>query len=193
VPSCSLVRRLGHEARSVGGQLVAYERPDPIVIRGDQTRWPAAWYHDATAHALTPTTPGTAVAHVALTVTGTFELWLGGSFARGFQVSVDGRSVGQVTNQIFDIDGYAPVAKLRLTAGKHTIDLSYPRPDIWFPGTGANRHTMLSAIVLQPLHSPPTRMLTVAPSHESALCRRSLDWIEVVAPARSGPTHVGGG
>ncbi len=101
---------------------------------------------------------------------------------RGFDVSVDGRSVGQVTNQIFDIDGYAPVAKLRLTAGSHTIDLTYPKPDIWLPGTGDNHNTMLSAIVLQPLRSPPTRMLTVAPSNARALCGRSLDWIEVVAP-----------
>ena len=98
-----------------------------------------------------------------------------------------------MTNQIFDIDGYVPVAKLRLTAGVHTIDITYPQPDIWLPGTGDNQHTMLSAIVLQPLHSPPTRMLTVAPSNASALCGRSLDWIEVVAPARSGPTRVGGG
>jgi hypothetical protein len=184
VPSCSLVRELGSEARNVGGRLVAYERPNPIVASADQMVWPAAWHHDAAAHTLTPNTPGTAVAHISVTVARTFELWLGGSFARGFEVSVDGRSVGHVTNQIFDIDGYAPVAKLRLTAGVHTIDLTYPQPDIWLPGTGDNHNTMLSAIVLQPLHSPPTRMLTVAPSNASALCGRSLDWLEVVAPDR---------
>lgn len=184
VPSCSMVRRLGSDARTVGGRLVAYERPNPIVARGDQVVWPAGWYHDAAARTLTPNRPGTAVAHISITVGRVFELWLGGSFARGFNVSVDGRHVGTVTNQIFNVDGYVPVARIRLTAGVHRIDITYPKPNIWLPGTGDNGTTMLSAIALQPLHSPPTRMLTVAASNATALCGRSLDWIEVVAPSR---------
>ncbi len=184
VPSCPIVRQLGSQAQSVGGELVAYERPNPVVARADQVMWPAGWYHDAAAATLTPNTPGTAVAHISTTVARTFELWLGGSFARGFRVSVDGRQVGTVANEIFDVDGYVPVARVRLTAGWHKIDITYPKPDIWLPGSGDNETTTLSAIALQPLHSPPTRMLTVPASNATALCGRSLDWIEVVVPPK---------
>jgi len=138
VPPCKLVRQLGAEARSVNGRLVAYQRPLPIVIRGDDLQWPGAWAHDDIGHSLTPYTPGTAVARIAVTSTQDYEFWLGGSFTRGFQVSVDGHSIGQAKDEIFDIDGYVPMAKLHLTAGVHTIDITYPPADIWTPGTGNN-------------------------------------------------------
>ncbi len=182
IPPCTLVRTLGATARAEGARLVAYQRPLPIVIRGDDLQWPAAWYHDSVGHTLTPYTPGTAIAHIEVNSTQVYELWLGGSFTRGFQVKVDGRSIGQAKDEIFDINGYVPMAKLHLTAGVHTIAITYPSADIWTPGTGNNEYTTLQAIALQPLQFPRYEMLNVAPSDASSLCGRPLDWIELVAP-----------
>jgi len=75
------------------------------------------------------------------------------------------------------------MAKLHLTAGVHTIDITYPPADIWTPGTGNNEYTTLQEIALQPLQTPREQMLSVAPQQATALCGRPLDWIEVVTPA----------
>jgi hypothetical protein len=182
IPPCSQLERLAGEARGKGAELVAYQRPLPIVIRGDQTLWPEAWIHNPQAHALTPTMPGTLIAHIAVNSSQRYELWLGGSFSRGFEVRVDGRSVGRVKDELGNVGDYVPVTDVVLTAGVHTFALTYPHSDLT-PGSGENEFTTLTAIALNPLDRPPSALLMVAPNRVRALCGRPLDWIEVVAPA----------
>ncbi|HEX4466643.1 MAG TPA: hypothetical protein VH025_05610 [Solirubrobacteraceae bacterium] len=177
VPTCERVLELGHKAEREGAKLVAYARPEPIVIRGDQTQWPASWFHDVAGHSLTATQPGTLTAHVALDHDTTYELWLSGTFSRGFDVAVDGRALGRISNELSTINTYIPVTKLRLSAGVHTVMLTYPHPDS-SPGSGENELTSLSEIALAPL-SPAPQMLTVAPGEARSLCGRELDWIEL--------------
>jgi hypothetical protein len=177
--SCRLIARLARLARSDRANLVAYQRPAPIIARADQTQWPGLWLHDLAAHTLTPTVPGTLEAHIRLDSAQRYELWLGGSFQRGFEVSVDGRALGRVKDQLSNIGQYILVGALPLSAGEHTIALQYPDADLT-PGSGAEE-TTLSAIVLEPLQVPATRMMTVDPRDAATLCGRELDWVEVVA------------
>ena len=101
-----------------------------------------------------------------------------------FYVGQKFHSIGQAKDQIFDIDGYVPMAKLYLKTGVvNTVDITYPSADIWTPGTGNNEYTTLQELALQPLQSPRYEMLNVAPAQASRLCGRPLDWIELVAPA----------
>ncbi len=179
IPSCALVRGLGRRALAGHARLLAYQRAAPIVARGDQTLWPGAWIHNLQAHTLTPKTPGAAVTHIALAVSRRYELWLGGSFARGFQVSVDGRRVGTVKDELSAFGGYVHVADLLLAAGVHTFTLTYPHADLT-PGSANNEFTSLSAIALQP-QSPASEEIEVAPRQAAKLCGRPLDWIEIVA------------
>ena len=97
-------------------------------------------------------------------------------------MSVDGRRVGSVKNELDSIDDYVQIADIHLTPGVHTIKLEYPGPSL-APGSAEPNLTSLSAIVLQPLQSPSTELIEVAPSKASELCGRSLDSIEIV-------THV---
>jgi hypothetical protein len=182
IAPCSAVQRLARLAAARGGWLMAYQRPLPVIVRGDQVLWPSPWYHDDLGHNLTPNTPGTAVAHIILPSSQDYELWLGGNFTRGFDVAVDGRHLGRLANQIFDVNGYARVARLRLRAGVHTVAITYPRAGLG-PGSGDNTFTNLAAIAFQPLGPPATAMLRVSPGQAQSLCGRPLDWIEVVAPA----------
>ena len=179
IPSCALVRGLGRRALAEHARLLAYQRAAPIVARGDETLWPGAWVHNLQAHTLTPKTPGDAVTHIALAVSQRYELWLGGSFARGFEVSVDGRRVGTVSDELSAFGGYVHVADLPLQAGVHTFTLTYPHAGL-APGSANNEFTSLSAIALQP-QSPPSEAIEVAPRQAARLCGRSLDWIEIVA------------
>jgi hypothetical protein len=180
-PPCARILGLARQAASEHAALVAYQRPAPIVARGDQTLWPGAWLHDGAEHSLTPTIPGTAVGHIAVAHAERYELWLGGSFSRGFEVSVDGRHVGTVKDELTNIDGYVPVAEVFLTAGIHTFTLTYPRANLT-PGSAENGLTSLSAIALEP-QSPSSELVEVAPQQAAQLCGRPLDWIESVTGA----------
>jgi hypothetical protein len=181
-PPCAQLERLGITAAREHARLVAYQRPEPIVARGDQTRWPAPWVHESAARALWPNTPGTAFAQIRVFGNQTYALYLGGSFSRGFEVSVDGRRVGRVKDMLLSIGGYAPVADVFLTPGVHMFALTYPHSDLT-SGSGDNQQTNLTAITLEPLRRPPAQLLEAAPARARSLCGRPLDWIELVTPA----------
>ncbi len=181
-PPCSQVEALGRRARAVHGRMVAYQRPEPIVARGDQTLWPAGWLHEVEEHTLVPTTPGTATSHISVAESEPYELWLGGSFGRGFEVSVDGRHVGTVRNQLQPFTGYVHVADVFLEPGVHAIRLTYPRANLG-PGAGWGQFTYLAAIALEPTLRPPRALIEVGPAQARQLCGRKLDWIEIVRPS----------
>jgi hypothetical protein len=179
-PPCAQIRSLARQAIREHAELVAYQRPAPIVARGDQSVWPGVWGHDLAQHALTPTTPGQAVSHIAVASSQSYELWLGGSFTRGFDVSVDGRSVGRVKDELSTINGYVHVTDVFLARGIHTFAFDYPHPDLT-PGSGENALTSLSTIALQQRQSPASELIRLPPDEAQRLCDRPLDWIEFVA------------
>lgn len=181
VPNCARVRDLARQAEGESAELLAYERPEPIVARADETLWPGTWYYDPNGHTLTANTPGKLVSHIAVADTQRYELWLGGSFSRGFEVGVDGSELGDVKDELSSVGGYVHVGDPYLTAGVHTFTITYPHSDL-SPGSGDNTSTSLSAIALQP-QSPPGRMARVPPERAEELCGQPLDWIEIV-PAR---------
>jgi hypothetical protein len=181
-PPCVQIQGLARLASRRHAELVAYQRPAPIVARGDQTLWPSPWLHDPEAHTLTPTIPGQAISHIAVASSQRYELWLGGSFARGFEVSIDGRSVGSVSDELSAFGGYVYIADPFLTAGIHTFALTYPPANL-APGSGDDSFTSLSAIALEQ-NRPRGKLITLTAQHAARLCGRPLDWIEIVAKAR---------
>jgi hypothetical protein len=180
-PPCSEVKALATTALHDHAELVAYQRAVPVIARGDETNWPEAWYHDDSGHSLTATKAGQDVAHIAVASTQNYELWLGGSFGRGFQVSLEGRHIGTVKDELSSFNGYVYIAKVHLSAGVHTFVFTYPHSNLT-PGSGDEEFTVLSAITLQP-ENPPSEMIEVAPAQATRLCGRPLDWIEIVKSA----------
>jgi hypothetical protein len=178
-PSCPQIRGFGRQALREKAHLVAYQRPAPIVVRADQSLWPASWVHSPAEQTLTATKPATLVAHIAVASPQSYELWLGGSFARGFVVSADGERVGAVKDQLSSLDGYVHIGDLFLAPGVHTFAITYPHADLT-PGSGADGYTTLSAIALQPRERPASELIEVPGNQASALCGRPLDWIELV-------------
>jgi hypothetical protein len=179
-PPCREIHSLARRALAENAQLVAYQRPEPIVARGDQAVWPATWAHGAEQHVLTPTTAGRAVSHIAVPRGERYEVWLDGSFGRGFDVSVDGEHLGRLKNELslFSQMAYVHLADVFLEPGVRTFVFTYPHADLT-PGSGNNEFTSLAAITLQP-QSPASELITVAPRQAARLCGRPLDWIELV-------------
>jgi len=178
VPACLQVQRLAIQALGEHAQLLAYRRPRPIVLRGDEVRWPAPWLHEQASRTLTATTPGEAEGQMSVGSPQRYELWLDGSFSRGFEVAVDGRTVGSVKDELSVFSAYVHIANLFLTAGAHTVVLTYPHSNLT-PGSGENELTSISAITLQP-QMPAGELIEVSPQRYSRLCGRTLDWIELV-------------
>jgi hypothetical protein len=183
-PPCSQIQSLARRALGENAHLVAYQRPEPIVARGDQTVWPAAWVHAAPQRVLIPTTVGQAVAHIGVTNGERYEVWLNGSFDRGLEVSVDGERRGTLKNELalFSQMAYVHLADVFLAPGVHTFVFTYPHADLT-PGSGGEYElTSLASITLQP-KSLASEMITVAPRQAASLCGRPLDWIELVTVA----------
>ena len=181
-PPCSEIRSIAHLASTYRARLVAYQRPLPIVLRGDQTSWPRSWPYNPVTGTLTPNSPGRVTAWVNLPSAQRYALWLGGSFARGFDVTIDGRYLGRVHDELSTIGQYERVAEVSLAAGRHTVTLEYPHSDL-APGSGDNSMTSLSEIAFEPLQTPVAEMLNLAPQQAQQLCGRPLDWIELVVRA----------
>jgi hypothetical protein len=192
VPSCPQMLGFARTAAREHAHLVAYQRAEPVFARGDQVLWPATWIHNAPGASLEATTPGTAVGHIAIPSSQRYELFLGGSFGRGFEVRVDGRKVGRVKNELAGFTALVPVAEVYLTAGIHKFEYTYPHADLT-PGSGETigagvfasdvRFTSLNAVVLQPLQFPPSELISASPAEASRLCGRPLEWVEVVSNA----------
>jgi hypothetical protein len=178
VPPCAQVQRLAVQALGEHAQLLAYQRPRPIVLRGDEVRWPGPWLHDEASRTLTATSPGKAEGQMSVPHAQRYELWLDGNFSRGFEVAVDGRRVGSVKDELSGFSAYVHIANLFLAAGAHTVELTYPHPNLT-AGNAENELTSISAITLQP-QMPAGELVEVAPQQYSRLCGRTLDWIELV-------------
>src|SRR5439155_14320208 len=65
-PPCAQVQGLARQASVEHAGLVAYQRPAPIVARGDETVWPGRWTHNLGPRSLIATTPGEAVGHIVV-------------------------------------------------------------------------------------------------------------------------------
>jgi hypothetical protein len=192
VPACTQVLSLARTATADGGDLRAYQRVNPIVLRATAaTQWGPGWLADYSGETLTPTTAGaTATAHVYLPhgVTG-YQLWLGGTFDRGFDVTVDGRFVGRVADELDPVGAFERVGSpLTLAPGTHTITITYPEANL-SPGNAdiesSEGYDALAQIALAPPLYPASgagRFVTVAPGAARTLCGRTLDWIEIVKP-----------
>jgi hypothetical protein len=181
-PTCKQVRAIASYAGTHDAELVAAQRPANIFARGDQIQRPADWGVTPTSQSITPLHPGQASLQIKVGSPEHYALWLGGSFGRGFVVAVDGREVGSVSNDLSMIDGYAPVADFDLTARVHRVTLTYPKSGLG-PGDGDPLSTRLDSVVFAPITQGVGQLTTVNPQQAAtALCGKSVDWIEVVAP-----------
>jgi hypothetical protein len=178
-PHCGEVRRLANVAREHGGQLAFVERPRSAVFVPSEATFPPSWTVDPTApRSLIPNGPGRIEGTLRVPRSGVYTVWLGGSFGRGMRVSVDGRSLGDVSYELDQRGQYERVTDVQLAAGRHELVLLRGGGDL-HPGNGGSARRV-GPVVLSPVPAARRRIEYSGPSRADRLCRLELDWIEVV-------------
>jgi hypothetical protein len=127
--------------------------------------------------AVVPVTPGTLWAAARLARTGAYELWLGGSFRRLVDLTVDDIVSVDERDQLNHAGQWVPLGTAELAAGRRALTLTYPEPD-WRPGSGEPPFAF-GPIALTPRGSE-SRIESVDPARAGELCGRQLDWVEAV-------------
>ncbi len=180
VPSCTQVSQMGAIAAQNRGHLVAFAQPHSLVVAPQGLSLPAPWLSYPGSELVAPTGPGTATGSVALGTAGRQEVWLGGSFNRQVDVAIDGRKVGSVSDELSNRGQYLSLGVRELGAGPHTVAITAHGATL-APGSGYLGQTMGDLIIKPPtdLSAP---LISLPATQWRALCGRSLDWIEALAP-----------
>jgi hypothetical protein len=145
------------------------------VARPAAATVPSTW--EVSGDSVFPASPGTARLSMTVPAAGVHDVWVEGSFARGLEVSVDGRPVGSTRDELSFAGQWIRFGARTLTAGRHLVELRYPGGS-WRPGSGRQPETV-GPVALVP-RVPRTALIRAAPSAASSLCRKPLDWLEVV-------------
>jgi hypothetical protein len=178
VPHCADVLRLARAAAASGGRLAAVIRPQPIVVPLSSGRFPATWQaYSGSPDVVYPARSGTLTANVMVPTSGRYGVWLGGSFRRWLELSVDGRVIGIRRHQLNHPGDYTPMGKTVLTAGQHFVTLRYSAANL-LPGSGGPPFALGPLVLSRYTEELPVTYLQ--PSAAPSLCERSLDWVEAV-------------
>ena len=110
--------------------------------------------------------------------TGTYGVWVGGSFRSRVRVSIDGRPAGSARNVLQWPGNFVQVADERLAAGSHTFRVEYGGSDLR-PGSAGTPPFGLGPFAVA--QGTQARQVTyVQPSRARSLCGKSLDWVEAL-------------
>lgn len=154
------------------------------------TGQPETWVLDADRRRISDPDPGSAKATFTVEKAGRYHAWQGGSFARGVDVKIDGRSIGAARWQMANLGQFKPLGTITLTAGRHTYEVVRGGRSV-HPGGGLRPGPVflegLGPFALEPVSSA-WNVVTVAPSQaRSRICGKTVDWIELVRPGASIP------
>ena len=108
---------------------------------------------------------------------GVYTAWLEGDWLGLASVSLDGQRVASMREELNWPGLYTNLAKLRLGAGAHRLDLGYETGG-WAPGSGGTPYSF-GPLVLS-LEDTRDAVQTVPPGRARTLCGKRLDWIEAV-------------
>ncbi len=180
VPRCAQVHRLARRA-GPNGTLATVSRDPVVVVPLSQTQHPAAWDSPSYTSALLPQTPGTLTARVQVPQSGDYTIYLGGSVRPQVDLSVDGKQVSSSRQFLNNYGEYVGLGSTNLTAGSHTISITFHGSDL-HPGSGGTVDP-IGPLALTDQDAANTKVSYFPTSQASQLCGQRWDWIEAVQGA----------
>ena len=152
VPPCAAVLRIG----ALGGTLTTATRPEAISLGEPPAR-------------------GEVGLTVSVPTAGEYTAWLGGDWFGLASISVDGRKVGSMREELDWPGLYTDLGTISLSAGDHLVRIRYETGG-WRPGSGGTPYDF-GPVVLS--HVDAREPVETA-SKPRSLCGRGLDWVEAV-------------
>ncbi|MDP9232210.1 MAG: hypothetical protein M3O73_05505 [Actinomycetota bacterium] len=152
VPPCAAVLRLG----ALGGTLTTATRPEAISLGEPPAR-------------------GEVGLTVSVPTTGDYTAWVGGDWFGLTSISVDGRRVGSMREELDWPGLYTDLGTIPLSAGEHLVRISYETGG-WHPGSGGTPYSF-GPVALSRVDA---REPVETASDPQSLCGRRLDWVEAV-------------
>jgi hypothetical protein len=181
VPRCADVRRLAAVARGVGGELVASTAAKPLAFPlGGVSHSGGLVPTPVGATYLDPQGAGGFALDVDVPGSGTYEIWLGGSLRPSATLSVDGKELSTLRQQLNPPGTYLDFGQIPLRRGRHRLAVAIGGPDL-HPGSAQSASVLGPLAILRSDVEPVLKR--VLPSRARSLCGRSWDWIEAV-PSR---------
>ena len=111
---------------------------------------------------------------------GSFGVWLGGSFQRSLEIRIDGKSLGEKRHRLNNNGAYTQFGEVELSRGRHEVRLIYTAASL-HPGSGGPAFLQLGPLVLG-RETADLPVTLVKPQNASSLCGKSLDWLEALRP-----------
>ena len=175
--SCTDVRRPANTARREGATLAVSAAPEIAIAQVADLPLPRTWaLWNGDDRVLGASGQGRLKTTIRAPRAGEYDLWLAGSFTRTVHVSVDGRPVASLANDIKYLGLAQAVARVRLEAGVHDLQLDRPGGN-FAPGDGAGG--AIGPAALTPAGARPV-VRPLDPDDYREACGRPVDWVEVV-------------
>jgi hypothetical protein len=169
----SFARRL-----APGSRLVSAVRSPTAVLDLAPTLQPATWSSNpADPASVVPLTAGTAVGELTVQRAGSYELWLGGSFRQRVEIRLDEGLVRARRAQLNTAGQFNTFGVVSLTAGTHTVRISYGGESFLRPASGGPQWA-LGPLIAARAERPA--MISTLPRNARTLCGRRVDWIEAI-------------
>jgi hypothetical protein len=124
-----------------------------------------------------PRIPGTRTAVVDVPRSGDYTAWLGGDWYGLASMSVDGRKIGSMREELDWPGNFTDLGTIHLSRGRHLVKMSYSIGGL-HPGSGVKPYAFGPAYLT--LENERDPFVTLPPGQARALCGRRLDWIEAL-------------
>lgn len=181
--SCKFMAKLAHVAGRRHAALVADKHPEIIQLGLHKLDHTHDWHLSGVE--LVMDGRGSLWSDFRVPRAGVYQLWMQGEAMPTLSVRVDGRLLGEVSEQVSgNGDSPDPMVPLsvRLSAGVHRLSVTRPGFSL-APGSGSDAY--LEAVFLTPAGPAGQQHLETLPAARwRSLCGAHIDWIEVVPQGR---------
>jgi len=124
-----------------------------------------------------PPASGSRTALVDLPRGGDYTAWLGGDWYGLASMSVDGRKIGSMREELDWPGNFTDMGTIHLSPGRHLVKMSYSTGGL-HPGSGVKPYAFGPAYLTFENARDP--FVTIPPGQARALCGKRLDWIEAL-------------
>jgi hypothetical protein len=177
-PTCNQVLALASLA-GPSGEIAAAERDPTVVASLTEGTYPIAWTPtEPGSPDLVPRGPGRLELQVTAPRSDRYGLYLQGSVRNRLTLSVDGREVGSVVQQLNPAKQFLSFGSAPLDKGPHEVVLDYEGQTLG-PGSGGPPEP-IGPLVLSPTRNEDPPVQRLASSDARSLCGKHLDWIEAL-------------